>query len=168
MYVCMIIKLHITAQSGPAILVILCHSHWSSQGGINDTCYEMYICMYVCMCVLVCVCGHHISQRTDQPGKIANPTRGKLNREKRIFPCSLSRLLFWSHETGPSVPSRVSLPIPHVQTEAGAYSRDCSRFSRRCPFTYTAIRQWISPEFIGSRKCILMAFTAKSPPAQSK
>ena len=24
------IKVHITAQSGPVILVILCHSHWSS------------------------------------------------------------------------------------------------------------------------------------------
>ena len=42
MYVCMyvFIKLHITTQSGPVILVILCHSHWSSQGGINDTYYE--------------------------------------------------------------------------------------------------------------------------------
>ena len=37
---CVFIKLHITAQSGPVILVILCHSHWSSQRGINDTCYE--------------------------------------------------------------------------------------------------------------------------------
>ena len=26
------IKLCITAQSGPVILVIVCHSHWSSQG----------------------------------------------------------------------------------------------------------------------------------------
>ena len=34
------IKLNITAQSGPVILVILCHSHCSSQGGINYTCYE--------------------------------------------------------------------------------------------------------------------------------
>ena len=31
------IKLHITAQSGPVVLVILYHSHSSSQGGINDT-----------------------------------------------------------------------------------------------------------------------------------
>ena len=38
--VCVFIKLHITAQSGPVILVILCHSHRSSQGEINDTCYE--------------------------------------------------------------------------------------------------------------------------------
>ena len=38
--VCVFIKLHITAQSGLVILVILCHSRWSSQGGSNDTCYE--------------------------------------------------------------------------------------------------------------------------------
>ena len=38
MFVC--IKLHITAQSGPVILVILCHLQRSSQGGINDTYYE--------------------------------------------------------------------------------------------------------------------------------
>ena len=46
--VCVFIKLHITAQSGPVILVILCHSRWSSQGGINDTCY-----VFVCVCVCI-------------------------------------------------------------------------------------------------------------------
>ena len=73
---------NITTQSGPVILVILCHSHWSSRGGINDTYYEnlwsdatkgtrslylynsylsseflvlyMYVCMYVCMYLLNC------------------------------------------------------------------------------------------------------------------
>ena len=38
----MFTKLHTTAQSGPVILVILCHSHWSSQEEINDTC----VCMF--------------------------------------------------------------------------------------------------------------------------
>ena len=33
---CKFVELHRSAQSGPVILVILCHSHWSSQGGIND------------------------------------------------------------------------------------------------------------------------------------
>ena len=37
------IKLHITAQSGPVILVTLCSSYWSFQVGINDTCYENMI-----------------------------------------------------------------------------------------------------------------------------
>ena len=50
--VCVFIKVHITTQSGPVILVILCHSHWSSQGGINDTCYEN---TRTCVCVCVCV-----------------------------------------------------------------------------------------------------------------
>ena len=35
--VCVFINLYITTQSGPAILVILCYSHWSFQGGVNDT-----------------------------------------------------------------------------------------------------------------------------------
>ena len=37
MCVYMFIKLHITAQSGLVILVILRHSHWSSRMGTNDT-----------------------------------------------------------------------------------------------------------------------------------
>ena len=32
----------------------------------------------------------------------------------------------------------------------------------------TAIRHRVSPEFIGSSNCVSMAFTAKSPPAQSQ
>ena len=47
----------------------------------------------------------------DQPGKVANPARGQLNREKGIFPCPRSRLKIWSREAGSAVPSRVSLLI---------------------------------------------------------
>ena len=32
----------------------------------------------------------------------------------------------------------------------------------------TAIRHRVSPEFIGSRNCVPMAFTAESPPAQDQ
>ena len=49
----LIIKLHITAQSGLVILVILCHTriiYWASQGGINDTYYEN-LCVCVCVCI---------------------------------------------------------------------------------------------------------------------
>ena len=35
------------------------------------TCIHIYIRMY----------GHHIWQSMDQPGKVANPARGQLNRE---------------------------------------------------------------------------------------
>ena len=43
--VCVFIKLYPTAPSGPAILVIPCHSHWSSQAGISDDSYN--VCVYV-------------------------------------------------------------------------------------------------------------------------
>ena len=63
------IKLHITAQSGPVILVILCHSHRSSQGGIN-----------VCACVFI------IQQSMDQPDRVSNPASGQLIRENEYSP----------------------------------------------------------------------------------
>ena len=46
----------------------------------------------------------------DQPGKVANPARGQLNREI-IVPCPRACLIIWSRETGSAVPSRVSLLI---------------------------------------------------------
>ena len=60
----------------------------------------MYVCMY----------GHHIQQSMDQPGKVANPARGQLNREI-IFPYPRACLRIWSRETSSAVPSRVSLLI---------------------------------------------------------
>ena len=50
------------------------------------------------------------SKRMDQPGKVANPARGQLNRENQYFRLH-SRLRIWSRETGSAVPSRVSLLI---------------------------------------------------------
>ena len=46
-FVFVFIKLHIISQSDPVILVIICHSHGSSQGMINDNYYVpgMYVCM---------------------------------------------------------------------------------------------------------------------------
>ena len=39
------------------------------------------------MCVCVCVCvGRHFQQIGHQPGVVANPARGQLNKENRIFP----------------------------------------------------------------------------------
>ena len=38
----------------------------------------------------VCMYGHHIKQSMDQPGKVANPARGRLNRGNNIyFPVSV-------------------------------------------------------------------------------
>ena len=86
----------------------------------------------------------------DQPGKVANPARRQLNRENEYL----------------SVPSRVRLLILYTQVESGACSWDSSPFLRRCLFIYTAIHHRVSPEFIRSRNCVPMAFTAESPPAQ--
>ena len=47
----------------------------------------------------------------DQPGKVANPARGQLNRENNIPLSPWVRLRIWSRETGSAVPSRVSLLI---------------------------------------------------------
>ena len=69
----------------------------------------------------------------DQPGKVANPARGQLNREKNIplSPCVPENLV-----------SRdgFSRPVPrqpahlHTQAESGAYLRDSSRVPWRRPF----------------------------------
>ena len=113
---------------------------------------------------------HHILQSMDQPGKVANPARGQLNREINI-------------PLPPCVPENSALrdgfsrPVPrqpahhlHTQAESGANLRDSSRVPRRRPFIYvkTAMRHRISREFIGSRNCVSMAFTAESPPAQGQ
>ena len=51
-------------------------------------CVKIIIC--VCACVCVCVpeyvstYGHTYSKRIDQPGKVANPARGQLNRKNLV------------------------------------------------------------------------------------
>ena len=69
----------------------------------------------------------------DQPGKVANPARGQLNRKMNIplSPCVPENLV-----------SRdgFSRPVPrqpahlHTRAESGAYLRDSSRVPRRRPF----------------------------------
>ena len=49
-FVCIFNKLGITALSDPVRQVTLYHSHWSSQGEINDACYESD---QTCVCVSV-------------------------------------------------------------------------------------------------------------------
>ena len=47
----------------------------------------------------------------DQPGKVANPARGQLNRKNEKFPCPRACLRNRSREMGSAVSSRVSLLI---------------------------------------------------------
>ena len=61
--------------------------------------------MYICMVITY-------SKGKDQPGKVANPSRGQLaDQGKLILPCPRLCLRIWSRETGSAVPSRVSLLI---------------------------------------------------------
>ena len=98
----------------------------------------------------------------DQPGKVANPARGQLNRENNIpLPENLVSRDGFSRPV-PRQPAHLD-----TQVESGVYLRDSSRVPRRRPYE-TAIRHRVSPEFIGSRNCVPMAFTAESPPAQGQ
>ena len=44
------------------------------------------------------------SKSMDQPGTVANPARGQLNRKNEYFPCPRSCLIIWSRKTGSAVP----------------------------------------------------------------
>ena len=67
----------------------------------------------------------------DQPGKVANPARGQLNRENDFYSCPRPRLRIWSRETGSAVPSRVSLVVSILRLNLCAYLRDSSRVLRQ-------------------------------------
>ena len=69
----------------------------------------------------------------DQPGKVANPARGQLDREKNIplSPCVPENLV-WRDEFSRPVPRQPA--HFHAQAESGAYLRDSSRVPRRRPF----------------------------------
>ena len=89
----------------------------------------------------------------DQPGKVANPARGQLNRENNI---SLSAFV------PENLVSRDGFDSPvHTQAKSGSAAASIYSF-------ITAIRHRVSPEFIGSRNCVRMTFTAESPPARGQ
>ena len=113
--------------------------------------------------------GHTYSKRMDQPGKVANPDRGRLNRENEYFPVHVrSRLRIWSRKMGSEVPSRVSLlvsilrlnlvltyGIPHEFR--GGVHLFISNF--HTPPGQSRVYR------VKRNYCVLMAFTAESPPA---
>ena len=76
----------------------------------------------------------HFQQSMDQPGMVANPARGQLNRGKSFLSCPRSLLRFFFRETESAVPSSVSLFILHTQAESGTYSKDSSSIPRRRPY----------------------------------
>ena len=78
---------------------------------------------------------HIYSKSMGQPGKVANPARGQLNKENEcfIYPwprCSCVKI--WSRETGSAVRSRVSLFISILRLNLVLnYLRGSSRVPRR-------------------------------------
>ena len=66
----------------------------------------------------------------DQPGKVANPARGQLNRENNIplSPCVPENLVSGDGFSRPVPRQPAHL---HTQAESGAYLRDSSRVPRR-------------------------------------
>ena len=102
--------------------------------------------------------------------KAANPARGQLNRGRMNI--SLSPLVPVNLVSRDGFGSPVSRQPVHLHTkaESGAYLLGIPPEFRGGVhiFIYTAIRHRASPEFIGSRNCVPMAFTAKRPPAQGQ
>ena len=82
--------------------------------------------MYVCMV-------NTYSKSKDQPGKVANPARAQLNREKKVplFEFVLENLVSRDGFGSPVPRQPAHL---HTQAESGAYLRDSSRVPRRRPF----------------------------------
>ena len=72
------------------------------------------------------------SKSMNQPGKVASPARGQLNRKNEYFAVVRVRscLRIWSRETGSAVPSRVSLLISILRLNL-------------------VLTYWIPPEFLG-------------------
>ena len=100
-------------------------SWWKTILGRRGDALRLYVWMY----------GHIYSKNMDQPGLVANPARGQLNREIII---SLSA--FAAHNLVSQ--DGFGSPVPrqpahlHTQVESGGYLRDSSRVPPRRLFIY--------------------------------
>ena len=108
------------------------------------------------------------SKNMDQPGKVAYPARGQLNRENS-FSLSPFTLRIWSRGTGSAVPSGVGLLISILRLNLVLTYWIPPNFSGDIHlFIQTTIRHRVSLEFIRSPNCVPMVFTAESPSAQGQ
>ena len=118
----------------------------------------MYVCMYVCMVTHIAIVRIN---RVRLPVLHVVSWTGKL-----IFPCPRSCLRIWFRGTGSAVPSRVSLLNSILRLNMVLTYGVPPEFRGGVHlYIITAIRHRVSPELIGSRNCVPMAFTAESPPA---
>ena len=104
-----------------------------------------------------------------QPGKVANPARGQLYRGNGYPPVHVRAWEFGlARRVQPSRPVsacsfsilRLNLVLTHgipLDFRGGVHL-----------FISTAMRHRVSPESIGSRDCVPMAFSAESLPAQGQ
>ena len=122
---------------------------------------KLYIALSLCM-----YC-HTYSKSMDQPGKVANPARGQLNRKNEYFPV---RVRAW--EFGLARRVRQSRPASACSSPYSGWIwclvTGFLPSSAAASIIYTANRHRASPEFIGSRNRVPMALTAESPPAQGQ
>ena len=81
-----------------------------------------------------CMYGRTYSKSIDQPGKVANPTRGQLNRENWYFPVRVRVWEFGLSRDGFGSPVPRQPAHLYTQTESGAYVRNSSRVPQRRPF----------------------------------
>ena len=79
---------------------------------------------------------HSYSKSMDQPGKVANPARGQLNREMDISLSAFAPENLVSRDGFDSPVPRQPAHLHNTQAESGAYLRDSFRVPRRCPFLY--------------------------------
>ena len=106
----------------------------------------------------------------DQPGKVVNPARGHLNGENIFFPVPVGAGEFGlARRVRPSRPaSAFSFSILTLNLVL-TYGIPPEFLGGVHLFIGTAIRHWVSPEFIGSpRNCVTMVFTAETPPGQGQ
>ena len=105
----------------------------------------------------------------DQPGKVSNPARGQLNRENEYFPV---RVRAWEFDLAKpvylAVPSRVSLLISILRLNLLLTYGVSPEFRGGVYLIKIHHSHGVSPECIGLRSCVPMAFTAESPPAQGQ
>ena len=103
----------------------------------------------------------------DQPGKVASPARGQLNRENISLSAFVPEDLVSRDGFGSPVPRQPS-PL-HTQAEWCLLTGFLPSSAAASIYSFiTAIRHRASPEFIESRNCVPMAFTAESPPARGQ
>ena len=106
----------------------------------------------------------------DQPGKVASTARGSTGKMNISLSVFVPENLVSRDGFGSPVPRQPAYLHTH-QAESGGYLLTGFLPSSAAAFIKsftTAIRHRVSPEFIGSRNCVRMGFTAESPPARAQ